>query len=470
MRRGFPAHLHARVAAAAIVVLAGCASVAQPPARDDARASSEAGTVAPARQRPCPEGVAAGTRCFEGADGHGAFYWIAVPANWNNGVLVLHAHGGPEFGAPRSERTERDLQRWSIWTRAGYAWAGSTYAQGGVAVRAAAEDTERLRRIFIAQIGMPTRTVLHGQSWGASVAAVGAETYAARDAAGRPPYDAVLLTSGVLGGGTRSYDFRLDLRVVYQAVCGNHPRPDEPPYPLWQGLPHDRTMSRAELQARVEACTGIGLPPAQRSEAQRRNLRTLLEVIHIPERSLVGHLHWATEGFQDIVFKRLGGRNPFGNIGVRYRGSEDDAALNERVARYRAEPTAVAALAADADPGGRIGVPVLTMHAVDDPVAFVELESAWRDTMRRAGTDARLVQLYTDEHEHSYLSDAEYLAAMQELLAWIERADAKPTPHGVAARCAALPAAFDPDKGCRFLPDYRPAGLETRVAPRTAPR
>jgi hypothetical protein len=130
----------------------------------------------------------------------------------------------------------------------------------------------------------------------------------------------------------------------------------------------------------------------------------------------------------------------------------------------------VAALAADADPGGRIGVPVLTMHAVDDPVAFVELESTWRDTMRRAGTDARLVQLYTDEHEHSYLSDAEYVAAMQALLSWIDRADAKPTPHGVATRCAALPATFDPGKGCRFLPDYQPAALDTRVAPRTAPR
>jgi len=473
MRRGFSAHLHARVAAAAIAAgatLAGCSSVAQPPERDEARASGEAGAAAPAQQRPCPEGVAPGTRCFEGADGQGAFYWIAVPANWNNGVLVLHAHGGPEFGAPRSERTERDLQRWSIWTRAGYAWAGSTYAQGGVAVRAAAADTERLRRIVIAQIGMPTRTVLHGQSWGASVAAVGAETYVARGVAGRPPYDAVLLTSGVLGGGTRSYDFRLDLRVVYQAVCGNHPRPDEPPYPLWQGLPPDRKISRAELQARVEACTGIGRPPAQRSEAQRRNLKTLLEVIHIPERSLVGHLHWATEGFQDIVFKRLGGRNPFGNIGVRYRGSDDDAALNARVARYRADPSALADLAADADPGGRIGVPVLTMHAVDDPVAFVELESAWRETMRGAGTDARLVQLYTDDHEHSYLSDAEYVAAMEGLLAWVERGDAKPAPQGVATRCAALPAAFGPDKGCRFLPDYRPAALDARVPPRSDSR
>jgi alpha-beta hydrolase superfamily lysophospholipase len=468
MRRGFPARLHALIAAAAIAAcVAGCASRAQPAARDDPRAGADTAAAAPARQRPCPEGVAPSTRCLEGADGHGAFYWIAVPPNWNHGVLVLHAHGGPEFGAPRSDRTARDLQRWAVWTRAGYAWAASTYAQGGVAVHAAAEDTERLRRLFIAQVGSPGRTVLHGQSWGGSVAAVGAELYAARDAAGGPPYDAVLLTSGVLGGGTRSYDFRLDLRVVYEAVCGNHPRADETPYPLWQGLPAGRTMSRAELQSRVEACTGIGRPAAQRSDAQRRNLKTLLAVIRIPERSLIGHLHWATEGFQDIVFKRLGGRNPFGNIGVRYRGSDDDEALNARVARYRADPSAVADFAADADPGGRISVPVLTMHAVDDPVAFVEIESAWRETMRHAGTDSHLVQLYTDDHEHSYLSDAEYIAAMQALLAWIERGDdAKPTAQQVAADCAKLPVAFDPSKGCRFLPDFQPAPLDARVPPR----
>jgi hypothetical protein len=59
---------------------------------------------------------------------------------------------------------------------------------------------------------------------------------------------------------------------------------------------------------------------------------------------------------------------------------------------------------------------------------------------------------------------------MQELLAWIERADAKPTPQGVATRCAGLPAAFDPDKGCHFLPDYRPATLDSRVPPRERPR
>ena len=70
-----------------------------------------------------------------------------MPDPWN-GVLVLHAHGGPALGAPDPKSSVEDLQRCQFVPRAGYAWAGSTFRQGGVAVRSAAEDTERLRRIF----------------------------------------------------------------------------------------------------------------------------------------------------------------------------------------------------------------------------------------------------------------------------------------------------------------------------------
>ena len=264
--------------------------------------------------------------------------------------------------------------------------AGSTYAQGGVAVRAAADDTERLRTIFVRAIGRPKTTILHGQSWGASVAAKAAEAHPGS-------YDGVLLTSGVLGGGTRSYDFRLDLRVVWQAVCANHPLPSEPQYALWQGLPLDAKLTRAELARRVDACTGWSKQPAERTPEQQRRLETILRVVRIPERSLPGHLQWATWGFQDIAFERLDGGDAFGNLGAHYTGSPDDAALNAQVARYRAAPAAVARLAADTDPTGAIGVPVLDLHAIDDPTAFVELESTFRDTMtagrarRQSGAD-----------------------------------------------------------------------------------
>ena len=309
--------------------IAGCST-----GRNNLPASASLTASATPRSAACPSGVPASTRCLTGTDAAGAHYWIAMPQPWN-GVLVLHAHGGPELGEPKAERSAEDLTRWAIMVKAGHAWAGSTYRQGGVAVRAAAEDTERLRQIFVAQVAVPQRTVLHGQSWGASVAAKGAEMFATAQG-GKSPYDAVLLTSGVLGGGTRSYDFRLDLRVIYQAVCGNHPRPDEPAYPLWQGLPPDTALTRAELAKRVDECTGIRHAAKDRSELQKRNLQTLLATVRIPERSLVGHLNWGTWHFQDIVFKRLDGHNPFGNIGAQYTGSDDDAALNQKVARYAA--------------------------------------------------------------------------------------------------------------------------------------
>jgi len=405
---------------------------------------------------PCPDGVAPDARCYNGRDAEGALYWIAIPAEWNK-VLVVHAHGGPELGTPTLARGAEDLQRWAVMVKAGYAWAGSTYRRGGYGVTVAAEDTERLRQLFVERFGKPRRTVLHGQSYGAGVAARAAELV------GPPAYDGVLLTSGVLGGGNNAYEFRLDLRVVYQQVCRNHPKPDEPAYPLWQGLPPDSKLTRAELAERVKECTGVGLPAAQRTPAQVARLHTILSVVHIPERSLLGHLNWATWLFQDLTQKRLGGRNPFGNAKVVYSGSGDDAALNKQVQRYAADPQAVAALAADSRPTGRLKLPVLTLHAIHDPTAFVELESAYREIVDAAGASSWLVQAFSDESDHSYLGDPEYPALMTALLRWIDDGE-RPTPDGVAALCTANEARFG--SGCKIRPEYRPAPLSSRVPAR----
>ncbi len=417
---------------------------------------TQAGTAPQAAA--CPADVPSDARCYNGRDAEGALYWIAMPAQWNR-VLVMHAHGGPETGTPTLARGAADLKRWSVMVKAGYAWAGSTYRRGGYGVTMAAEDTERLRKIFVARFGQPQRTILHGQSYGGGVASKAAELYGPVPGQ-RPAYDGVLLTSGVLGGGSNAYDFRLDLRVVYQYVCRNHPKPDEPQYPLWQGLPMDSKLTRAELAARVKECTGVGLPPAQRSAEQAAHLKTILSVIRIPERSLNGHLNWATWLFQDLTQTRLGNRNPFGNAKVVYSGSADDAALNAGVLRYEADPQAAGALAGDSRPTGRLRLPVLTLHAIHDPTAFVELESAYRDIVEGAGASQWLVQTFSDESEHSYLSDAEYPALMTALRDWIERGD-KPTPQKVAQLCAQYEPTFG--KGCHLRPDYRSPPLSTRV-------
>ncbi|MDP9930185.1 hypothetical protein [Variovorax paradoxus] len=413
----------------------------------------------------CPAPVPSQTRCYTGEDTAGAFYWIAIPQTWNR-VLVMHAHGGPETGPPKLARSEEDLKRWAVTVKAGYAWAGSTYRRGGYGVTMAAEDTERLRRIFVQRFGVPRRTLLHGQSYGAGVAAKAVELYAPLGDA-KSPYDGLLLTSGVLGGGNSAYDFRLELRVIYQYVCRNHPKPDEPQYPLWQGLPMESKLTRAELAARVKECTGVGVPATQRTPEQAARLKTILSVVKIQERSLQGHLNWATWLFQDLVQRRLNGSNPFGNIGVVYQGSADDAALNAGVARYAADPQAKGALAADSQPTGRTALPTVALHGIDDPTAFVELESAYRRIRDAAGTGDTLVQSFSAEREHSYLSDSEYPALFNALMDWIDKGE-KPTPASLAQRCAALMPRYDTDgkNGCHIKPEWQAPALETRVPAR----
>ncbi|MBS0291545.1 MAG: hypothetical protein JSS01_03340, partial [Proteobacteria bacterium] len=407
-------HCSLRLGGATLLVLSGVAGCGGGSVTLSGPASS---TEKAPQASACPTAVPATTSCLSGVDSKGAHYLIAKPANWN-GTLVLHAHGGPSLTAPTIERAEEDLTRWAIMVKAGYAWAGSTFRQGGVEARAAAEDTERLRGIFRTHVGKPNRTILHGQSWGASVAVKAAESFT-RETVGEQPYDGVLLSSGVLGGGTRSYDFRTDLRVVYQYLCGNHPRPSEPQYALNLGLPAGASMKQADIASRANECLALNRPASQRTAEQQAKVQTLVNVIRIPESQILSHLNWGTLHFQDISSKRTGGASPFGNEGAIYKGSSDDVALNAGVLRYRADPAAYSKLAEDMDPSGKIPVPVLTVKWIGDPTAFVELDAYFRSVMQQGGSAGRLVQTFTNDGTHSYISDPTYPTLMKALLHWV---------------------------------------------------
>jgi pimeloyl-ACP methyl ester carboxylesterase len=418
----------------------------------------------PPGDRTCPEGLPAETRCMAGQDVNDAYYWIAIPKAWN-GILVLHTHGGPRLKTPKPDDAVEDLQRFAVTVAEGYAWAGSNYRREGYGVRSAAEDSDNLRKIFWGAFGRPKRTILHGQSWGGNVAAKTAELYG-KDADGKLVYDGVILTSGVVSGGTRAYDFRADLRAVYQYYCGNHPAKDEVQYPLWEGQPVDSKLTNKALDQRVNACTGVDLPAGERTAEQKRNLANILAVTKVPERTLRSHLGWATFTFADLVNKRLDGKNPFTNIGVVYEGSDDDKALNKGVIRFAADPEGVRRLAEDSDLTGELQVPTLTMHAIDDPTAFVELEQVLHDTVAKAGKSDLLVQSFTDEHEHSKLATPEYAALLRAMTAWIERGD-KPSPATLAAGCAEAVKTYG--ETCHFQVDYKVPALSTRSYPRGKP-
>lgn len=393
----------------------------------------------------CPASVGREVRCLSGRDVNGAWYIIAMPTTWNR-KLIVHAHGGPRTGEPEAPDSLEDLDRFSVMVKQGYAWIGSTYRRGGYGVRMAAEDADNSRKIFWARFGRPARTILHGQSWGGNVAAKAAELYAL-DIEGRPNYDGVLLTNGVLMGGTKAYQFRADLRAVYQFYCGNHPARQDGAYPVWQGLPANATMTRAELRRRIVECTGVGLSQRDRRADQTRRLRDILAVTGIEEDELIAHMTWSTFLFQDLVQRRLGGLNPFDNSRTVYSGSSDDAALNAGVERFTADPTAVARLAYDADLSGLIVAPTVTIHARYDPTVTWLADAEYARTVAAAGRSHLLVQALTDENQHSRLQDGGYLTALDALERWLDTGQ-RPDPASFQQRCLTLASA----SACRFLP------------------
>jgi len=411
----------------------------------------------------CPADLPVDTRCYAGQDQNGAYYLVAIPSNWNR-MLVLHAHGGPNLGPATLGRAEEDLTRWAITVKEGFAWAGSTYRRGGYGVRMAAEDTENLRRIFFEAFPRPRLTLIHGQSFGANVAAKVIELY---NAGPVPKYHGALLSSGVVGpGGTHNYLFRADLRAVYQYYCRNHPGPDEPWYPVWMGLPLDSTLTTAQLRDRINECTGNLLPAAQRTAQQQQNLTNILKVVKIPESSLASHLNFATFTFRDLVMLRLDGRSPFSNWDVQYAGSTDDAALNQGVERFEADTDAALELAYDSNLTGKISIPVLNVHAIDDPTAFVELESAYREVLERANTGHLLQQTFTKERQHSFLQQPEYAALFRGLVRWVETGD-KPALHEIVVECSV--ARLQYGEACLFDVGFEPQPFFARTYPRNFP-
>jgi hypothetical protein len=151
---------------------------------------------------------------------------------------------------------------------------------------------------------------------------------------------------------------------------------------------------------------------------------------------------------------------------VRYVGSDDDTALNAAVERFAADPKGVRDLAYDSDLSGMLTVPTLTLHAEDDPTAFVELETVFHDSVARAGREALLVQSFTDEHEHSKLATPEYAALFRAMMRWLTDGR-KPGTAALAAACTDARVIYG--ETCHFDPEFHPQPLSSRVYPRSKP-
>jgi hypothetical protein len=407
----------------------------------------------------CPKEIAAIATCYSAKHPSGAYLLAAIPNSWN-GHLVVFAHGGPAVVPPTANTSKSDLAKYSIAVERGFGWVASSYRREGYGVQMAVEDTEHARQFFVERIRQPRRTILHGASYGGLVGAKLVEKQF-KKADGSSAYDGAFFNSGLVIGAARGHDFRVDLRAVYQYYCKNLPRPDEPQYPLWNGLPAGAKVTLKDIEALIDECTGLTKAADARSPQQNQNLANILGVMRFPEPLLLRHMQSATFLFREIVERTTGGRNAFSNVGVTYKGSSDDVALNRDVARFSADPAAVAALKADGEPSGAIAVPVISIHSINDPQVVVEVQSHYRDAVQAAGNGERLVQAFTDERAHTSQSAPELAASIDTLLQWIEQGT-KPSPQSIAASCQRLRVTNDGP--CRYHPEFTPKAYDTRYA------
>jgi len=111
---------------------------------------------------------------------------------------------------------------------------------------------------------------------------------------------------------------------------------------------------------------------------------------------------------------RLGGQ-PYDNSTRVYAGSPDDAALNDGVARFTADPAARAAIQRF-ETSGQLTRPVVTMHTTGDPIVPVLHQSLYADKVEAAGATALLQEESFGRYGHCTFQQAELVSAFGALV------------------------------------------------------
>jgi pimeloyl-ACP methyl ester carboxylesterase len=351
---------------------------------------------------PTDEGVAPTAGCADGVLQHGALYRICFPTAWN-GDLVLYAHGhvpaGRVLAVPEDQIAGQSVA--ATVNGLGYAYATTSYRRNGLLGPEGAEDMVDLeatvRRLYRPD---PVRTLLVGVSEGGMVAALAAEGHPDR-------FDGALAACGPVGDLRGQLDYFVNFRVVFDY--------------LFPGIiPGSAVDVPAEVSARWEERYAPAVVVAL--VANPAAARELVRITGAPvERddvvaiavTAVGILWYNVTGTADAQV-RLGGQ-PFDNSTRVYTGSSDDAALNAGVARFSADPAALAAVN-EFETTGALSVPLVTLHTSGDPIVPFEQEPLYAAKVARAGRSALLTQFPVDRYGHCSFQVSELQLAFSTLV------------------------------------------------------
>lgn len=150
--------------------------------------------------------------------------------------------------------------------------------------------------------------------------------------------------------GSRNWDGALDIRLVYDAICGLVPGASIPGGA--EGLPAGSSWTLPDNWAALAACFGNPALPGSQTPDQLARFARFLNVTKIPPISVERVMYYATLVMSDLVHSKLDGKLGTGNLGVAYN---EDPLLDATIERVSPNPGAANRLERHYTPTGDVG-------------------------------------------------------------------------------------------------------------------
>jgi pimeloyl-ACP methyl ester carboxylesterase len=407
----------------------------------------------------------------------GAKFLIEVPSPWN-GTLLLYSHGYVGPGGSNPAQDVGDPLTRAFLLANGFALAGSSYAHTGWAIQEALVDQIAVLDTFHAMFGKPKRTIAWGHSLGGIITAGLIQRNPDR-------FDAALPMCGVLSGGVATWNQALDGAFAFKTFFnfGGSLQVVNITNPIGNLALSESLLAAAQTtpqgRARIALIAALGdtpgwfdsaspEPAANDFTAQEANQFLWFQQIDFPfifalraelEFRAGGNGSWNTgvdyfEQFENSINKA--------EVRALYKAAgldlEDDLDTLNHAARISANKASVDYLEQNIIFDGDLDLPVLTLHTTGDGLVANQNETAYRKTVREAGDERRLRQIFVHRAGHCTFTPAETITALENLIQRLDtghwpdlRAASLNTESGGLGGLNIVPPAFIPFESAPFL-------------------
>jgi len=346
------------------------------------------------------------SRCLPpGRQSSGAIYLICMPDDAHyNGQLVVFAHGYVDprrpVGIPYDQITFSDGSTLpEIVNSLGYGFAMSSFSANGWAVKQGIADTKDVIDVYSRLEGAPSRVFLAGASQGGLIAAKSAEQYPGT-------YAGAMSVCGIVGDFPAHINYTGDWRIIWDyfypgIIPGTAISVPQTVLFDWE------TVYKPAIAAAIASD-----PATAQNIAAAANIPYGGNPANLSD-ALLGASS-AVLGVNDSILK-FGGQ-PYDNIGRIYTGSSHDVRLNLSVARYAADPGALAEIHASYETTGMPLMPMVLMHTTADPVVPFWQEKLYAEKVARSHSLSNYALIPFPRYGHCNFTTTELVAGFAVLV------------------------------------------------------